>query len=82
MSEDFDYSKVEFTTKPFHVVFRSKAGNMRSVLGDLFPDGQIDWVHVATINEQEDPLITCWDYEKGKWVSFYKSSIIAYKELS
>jgi hypothetical protein len=74
-------AKVEFTTKPFHVVFRKLDGTIQSVLGDLFPDGQIDWVHLENINNQEDCLVCCWDYERKKWVSFYKSKVLAFVEL-
>lgn len=81
MFEEDEYITPTITHKPFHVVFRSKSGHLRSVLGDLFPDGQLDWVHLENINKQEDYLVTCWDYEREKWVSFYKSKVLAYKEL-
>jgi hypothetical protein len=77
----------KFTGRPFHVVFRTKGGGLRSVIGDLFPDGQVDWTVLDFINRDIDPntgqspLIRVWSYEKNKWVSFYKDRIEAYKEL-
>jgi hypothetical protein len=71
----------QMTGKPFHIVFETKDKRLRSVLGDLFPDGMIDYQHLHLINTTEDYLITCWDYERKKYVSFWKSKIQAYKEL-
>lgn len=81
MFEEDEYITPTITHKPFHVVFRSKSGHLRSVLGDLFPDQTYDWVHLEEINKQDDYLITAWDWEKKKWFSFYKSKVISFKEL-
>jgi hypothetical protein len=78
---DEGFTKPVFTGRPFHVIFEKKDGTIRSVIGDMFPDGKVNFEKLQRLNEAEDILMSCWDFENRKTVSFYKSRIIGFQEL-
>lgn len=67
-----------FTTGTMVVTFKKQNGEVRTLVGTLFPPTYTGDYRAAlkSINEADDCLITMWDYEKGAWRSFYKRNIV------
>ena len=67
-----------FTTGTMIVTFKKQNGEVRTLVGTLFPPTYTGNYKMTLdeINSAEDCLITMWDYEKNDWRSFYKRNIV------
>jgi hypothetical protein len=70
--------KMIFTTGTMVVTFKKQNGEVRTLVGTLFPPTYTgDYrATLKDINDAEDCLITMFDYEKSAWRSFYKRNIV------
>lgn len=78
MIRQTEETEMIFTTGIMIVTFKKQNGEVRTLVGTLFPPTYTGNYKMTLdeINNAEDCLITMWDYEKNNWRSFYKRNIV------